>query len=96
MAKVRKDIKKPVKQKFDTSAFVFTTKVEIIEQALQRLHDQEADPDAEFLTKEELYWLGWWELNMPEVKRRGLTEVLTCAQENATLQLYEKPKRRKK
>lgn len=94
---MKKDIRKPVKEKFDTSAFVFTTEVSVIKEALQRLHDQEADPDAYPLTKDEIYWMGWWELNMPEVDRRGLTSVLTCAQENAALGLYKKtPKRKKK
>ena len=93
----KKDIKKPVKrEKFDTSAFVFPMKVEIIEEALQRLHDQDADPMAEPLSKDEIYWMGWWELNMPELKRRGLTEVMTCAQENAALGLYKKTTKRKK
>ncbi|QXL90587.1 hypothetical protein [Salmonella phage NINP13076] len=78
---MKKDIKKPVREKFDTTAFVFNTKVEIIKEALQRLHDQEADPNAEPLTKDEIYWLGWWELNMPELERRGLTEVMPEDQE---------------
>lgn len=93
---MKKDIKKPGKTPFDKSAFVFPTPVETIKEALQRLNDQEADPLAEPLTKDEIYWMGWWELNMPEVERRGLTEVLTCAQENAVLKLYTKTTKRKK
>lgn len=93
---MKKDIKKPGKTTFDKSAFVFPTLVETIKEALQRLNDQEADPLAEPLTKDEIYWMGWWELNMPEVERRGLTEVLTCAQENAVLKLYTKTTKRKK
>lgn len=93
---MKKDIKKPVREKFDTEAFVFTTDVCVIKEALQRLHDQEADPEAEPLTKDEIYWMGWWELNMPEVDRRGIEKVLTCAKENAALGLYKKTTKRKK
>lgn len=93
---MKKDIKKPVKEKFDTSAFVFTTDVGVIKDALQRLHEQEEDPEAEPLTKDQIYWMGWWDLNMPEVDRRGLTHVLTCAQENAALGLYKKTTKRNK
>ncbi|QXL90511.1 hypothetical protein [Salmonella phage NINP13076] len=32
----------------------------------------------------------------PALDRRGLTEVLTCAQENAALGLYKKTTKRKK
>lgn len=93
---MKKDIKKPVKDAFDKTAFVFTTKVVDIEAALQRLKEQDEDPNAEPLTKDEVYWWGWWDLNMPELKRRNMTEVLTCAQENAALKLYKKPTRKKK
>lgn len=93
---MRKDIKKPVREKFDTEAFVFTTDIVLIKEALQRLHDQEADPEAEPLTKDQIYWMGWWELNMPEVDRRKIEKVLTCAKENAALGLYKKTTKRKK
>lgn len=93
---MKKDIKKPVREKFDTEAFVFTTQISVIKEALQRLHDQEADPEAEPLTKDQIYWMGWWELNMPEVDRRKIEKVLTCAKENAALGLYKKTTKRKK
>lgn len=84
------------KPKFDTEAFVFDTPIEKIEEALQRLEEQEADPMAEPLTQDQLYWWGWWELHMPDAKRRGMTTVPICAKESAVLGLYEKPKGRKK
>lgn len=97
-------MKKPVKQKFDTSAFVYTTKVEILEEALDKFHEELKDlleyasPDSDQKRRIESlkYWLGVWELNLPELKRRGMTEVLTCAQENAILGLYKKTTKRKK
>lgn len=84
------------KPKFDTEAFVFDTPIEKIEEALQRLEEQEADPMAEPLTQDQLYWWGWWELHMPYAKRRGMTTVPICAKESAVLGLYEKQKGRKK
>ena len=78
------------KPKFDTEAFVFEMPIEEIEKALQRLEEQEADPMAEPLSKNQIYWWGWWLLNLEEAKRRGLKSVLTCAKENAVLGLYEK------
>lgn len=84
------------KPKFDTEAFVFDTPIEKIEEALQRLEEQEADPMAEPLTQDQLYWWGWWTLHMPDAKRRGMTTVPICAKESAVLGLYEKPKGRKK
>ena len=84
------------KPKFDTEAFIFDTPIEKIEEALQRLEEQEADPMAEPLTQDQLYWFGWWTLNLPDAKRRGMTTVPICAKESAVLGLYEKPKGRKK
>lgn len=89
--KVAKSV--PKKDKFDTEAFVFDTAIEKIEEALQRLEEQEADPMAEPLTQDQLYWFGWWTLNLPEAKKRGMTSVPTCAKEAAVLGLYEKSKK---
>lgn len=85
------------KPAFDKEAFVFETPIEKIEEALQRLEEQEADPLAQPLTKDQIYWWCNWLINLPEAKRRGLKTVPTCAVENAVLGLYErKPKRKKK
>lgn len=89
--KVAKSV--PKKDKFDTEAFVFDTAIEKIEEALQRLEEQEADPMAEPLTADQLYWWGIWTIQMPDAKRRGMTSVPTCAKEAAVLGLYEKPKK---
>ena len=64
-----------------------------IEEALQRLEEQEADPMAEPLTADQLYWWGIWTIQMPDAKRRGMTSVPTCAKEAAVLGLYEKSKK---
>lgn len=90
---------KPVatpKEKFDKTAFVFNTPLEQIEEAMQRLFDQEDDPMAFPLTEDEKYWLGIWTIQLPDAKARGMTHVPTSAVENAVLKLYEKTKRKKK
>ena len=92
--KVAKSV--PKKDKFDTEAFVFDTPIEKIEEALQRLEEQEADPMAEPLTADQIYWFGWWTLNLPDAKRRGLKTVPTCAKENVILKIYEKTSVRKR
>lgn len=84
------------KKPFDKDAFVFDTRIEDIEKAMQRLYDQEDDPMAEPLTEDEKYWLGWWTLHMPDAKRRGMTSVPISAREGAVLKLYEKPKTKRK
>lgn len=84
------------KPKFDTEAFIFETPLEKIEEALQRLEEQDADPMAEPLTPDQIYWWGWWTMHMPDAKRRGMTTVPICAKESAVLGLYEKSKGRKK
>lgn len=41
------------------------------------------------------YWLGNWELYLPEAKRRGMISVPTSAKECAILGLYTKPIKQK-
>lgn len=86
----------PAKPKLDVDAFVFETEIEKIEQAMERLFEQEDDPMAEPLTKDEIYWLGIWTLQLPDAKRRGMKTVPTSAREAAVLGLYNKQKRKKK
>lgn len=94
-AKAVSKAKAPAKPKFDKEVFVFDTPIEKIEEALQRLEEQEADPLALPLTKDQTYWWGIWLVNLPEAKKRGLKTVPTCAVENAVLGLYNKSAKRK-
>lgn len=86
----------PAKPAFDKEAFVFNTPITKIEEALRLLEEQDLDPMAEPLTSDQNYWWGVWLVNLPEAKRRGLTEVPTCAVENAVLGLYDKSAKRAK
>ncbi len=84
------------KEKFDREAFVFQTPIEQIEAALEKLEMQDADPDAEPLTKDQIYWWCVWLNSLPDAKKRGMTHVPTCAVENAVLGLYDKTKSKSK
>lgn len=86
----------PSKPAFDKEAFVFETPIEKIEEALESLEEQDADPMAQPFTKDQTYWWCNWLINLPEAKRRGLKTVPTCAVENAVLGLYDKSVKRKK
>lgn len=86
-ASPRKSTPAPKKEKFDTTAFVFNYPVEEIQKAISRLEEQDADPMAEPLTDDELYWWSYWEMILPAVIVRNITHVPTCAVENAVLKL---------
>lgn len=81
--------KKPVKEKFDKTAFVFDTPLDDIIRGMQALYRK---AESEQLSESELYWLGWWELNLPKAESSCLRTVKTCAQENAALGIYHKGK----
>lgn len=91
-------------QKRDTTAFVFKTSLDTLEEGLKKaeleLIDllEYAQPNSLQQSQIDnlIYWIAWWELNMPELKRRGMKDVLTCARENAILGLYKKEKRKTK
>ncbi|QHR69265.1 hypothetical protein isim_148 [Escherichia phage isim] len=82
--------KRPVKEKFDKTAFVFDTPLDDIIRGMQSLYRK---AESEQLSESELYWLGWWELNLPKAESSSLGTVKTCAQENAALGIYHKRKR---
>jgi len=97
---MKKSIKKPTKSTFDKDAFVFSTDVERLEQAikerLEELEDlreyQQPDADQRKRINDLCYWIGVWEIGLPEAKRRGMKTVPTSARENAILGLFDKPK----
>lgn len=92
------------KEKFDTSAFVFETDLSTLEEKLLACYAELEDlleyqqPDSEQRKRiEELkYWLGIWERDLPEAKRRGLTKVPLCAIEGRVFGTYEKKTKRGK
>ena len=96
--KDKRPIKKPVKDTFDKDAFVFNIDIATLEEALKEryaeLEDlkEYAQPDSEQRKRinDLCYWIGIWELGLPEAKRRGMTTVPTSARENAILGLFKK------
>lgn len=94
----RQDIKKPVTGAFDTSAFVIMTPIEELEKVLVDRHAELEDlleyrvPDHEQKKriKDLLYWLGVWEMGLPEAKRRKMTSVPMSARERAALGFVRK------
>ena len=48
--------KRPVKEKFDKTAFVFDTPLDDIIRGMQSLYRK---AESEQLSESELYWLGW-------------------------------------
>lgn len=95
----KKDIKKPVRSDgFDTSAFVIITPIEELEQVLEDRLAELVDlleylcPDHEQKKRIKTlqYWLGIWEMTLPDAKRRGMTSVPMSAVERATLGFVRK------
>ena len=95
----KQDIKKPVRADgFDTSAFVIMTPIEELEQVLEDRLAELVDlleylcPDYEQKKRIKTlqYWLGIWEMTLPDAKRRGMTSVPMSAIERATLGFVRK------
>lgn len=86
------------KPKFDTTAFIFKTEVSKIEEWVNRMLQDLDDPEVEWPTEQESYWLGYWLHILPAYKLNNVEYTLTSAQENAVMGLYTKPvkKRSKK
>lgn len=102
--KDKRTIKKPVKNTFDKDAFVFNTDIALLEEILKERYAEledlreyvQPDTDQRKRINDLCYWLGIWEIGLPEAKRRGMTTVPTSARENAILGLFEKQKKGKK
>lgn len=101
---MKKPIRKPTKSTFDKDAFVFNTEIVVLENALEeRVEElidlreyQQPDQEQKKRINDLCYWIGVWEIGLPEAKKRGMKTVPTSARENAILGLFEKPKRGKK
>ena len=84
---------KEVKPKFDTDAFVFKIDISKIEEWLQRMLDDLDDPDVEYPTLDEQYWLGRWIADIDFYRNNNIPYTYVSAKESAILGLYEKPKK---
>ena len=84
---------KEVKPKFDTDAFVFKTDIVKIEEWLQRMLDDLDDPEVEYPTLDEQYWLGRWIADIDFYRHNNIPYTYVSAKESAIMGLYEKPKK---
>lgn len=84
---------KEVKPKFDTDAFVFKTEISKIEEWLQRMLDDLDDPDVEYPTLDEQYWLGRWIADIDFYRNNNIPYTYVSAKESAVIGLYTKPKK---
>ena len=84
---------KEVKPKFDTDAFVFKTEISKIEEWLQKMLDDLDDPEVEYPTPDEQYWLGRWIADIDFYRNNNIPYTYVSAKESAVIGLYEKPKK---
>lgn len=83
------------KPKFDTDAFVFEVNISKIESWVNGMLIELDDPEFEWPTYDEQYWLGRWLTDLPYYRAHGLTKTLVSAKESAIMGLYDKTEKRK-
>ena len=81
------------KPKFDTEAFVFQTPIEKIEARVNQKLEELDDPDIDWPSEDETYFLGRWLTDLPYYRANNITYTLTSARESAIMNLYDKPKK---
>lgn len=87
------------KKPFDKTAFVFNTPIEKLKECLLTCEEElvrlltipKPDPWVQERIDDLTYWLGVWELQLPDAERRKMTTVPMSAIERVVLGLYQKP-----
>ena len=89
--------KQPVKNKsdFDVDAFVFEVEISKIEDWVKGMCIELDDPEFEWPSYDEQYWLGRWLTDLPYYRAHNIQKTLVSARESAILGLYDKTKRGK-
>lgn len=89
--------KQPVKKKsdFDVDAFVFEVDISKIEDWVKGMCIELDDPEFEWPSYDEQYWLGRWLTDLPYYRAHNIQKTLVSARESAILGLYDKTKKRK-
>lgn len=89
--------KQPVKKKsdFDVDAFVFEVEISKIEDWVKGMCIELDDPEFEWPSYDEQYWLGRWLTDLPYYRAHNIQKTLVSARESAILGLYDKTKKRK-
>lgn len=83
------------KHKFDVDAFVFEVEISRIEDWVNGMCIELDDPDFEWPTYDEEYWLGRWLTDLPYYKIHNIQKTLVSARESAILGLYDKTQKKK-
>lgn len=86
---------KAEKVKFDTDAFVFEVDISKIEEWVDGMCIELDDPEFEWPSYDEQYWLGRWLTDLPYYRAHNIQKTLVSARESAILGLYDKTKKRK-
>ena len=86
------NIKQPVKKKsdFDVDAFVFEVDISKIEDWVKGMCIELDDPEFEWPSYDEQYWLGRWLTDLPYYRAHNIQKTLVSARESAILGLYDK------
>lgn len=84
--------KQPVKKKsdFDVDAFVFEVDISKIEDWVKGMCIELDDPEFEWPSYDEQYWLGRWLTDLPYYRAHNIQKTLVSARECAILGLYDK------
>ncbi len=83
------------KSDFDVDAFVFEVDISKIEDWVKGMCIELDDPEFEWPSYDEQYWLGRWLTDLPYYKTHNIQKTLVSARESAILGLYDKTKKRK-
>lgn len=89
--------KQPVKKKsdFDVDAFVFEVEISKIEDWVKGMCIELDDPEFEWPSYDEQYWLGRWLTDLPYYRAHNIQKTLVSARESAILGLYDKTQKKK-
>lgn len=83
------------KPKFDVDAFVFEVEISKIEEWVNGMCAELDDPEFEWPTYDEQYWLGRWLTDLPYYRAHNIQKTLVSARESAILGLYDKTQKKK-
>ncbi|MGL5015232.1 MAG: hypothetical protein ACRC6V_13235 [Bacteroidales bacterium] len=89
--------KKTTKNKsdFDVDAFVFEVDISKIEDWVKGICIELDDPEFEWPSYDEQYWLGRWLTDLPYYRAHNIQKTLVSARESAILGLYDKTQKKK-
>ena len=97
-SKIKKVVAKQQDKKksdFDVDAFVFEVDISKIEGWVKGMCIELDDPEFEWPSYDEQYWLGRWLTDLPYYRAHNIQKTLVSARESAILGLYDKTQKKK-